>query len=48
MRMLTPLLLGLLVLVTGCQKQPEASKTGLIYCAEGSPSPSIPMFPTLG
>ncbi len=37
MRMLTPLLLGLLVLVTGCQKQPEASKTGLIYCAEGSP-----------
>lgn len=35
--MLTPLLLGLLVLVTGCQKQPEASKTGLIYCAEGSP-----------
>ncbi len=37
MRMLTPLLLGMLVLVTGCQKQPEASKTGLIYCAEGSP-----------
>ncbi|WP_041234288.1 ABC transporter substrate-binding protein SapA [Aeromonas veronii] len=35
--MLTPLLLSLLVLVTGCQKQPEASKTGLIYCAEGSP-----------
>ncbi|MFM4937930.1 ABC transporter substrate-binding protein SapA [Aeromonas enteropelogenes] len=35
--MLKPLLLGLLVLVTGCQKQSEASKTGLIYCAEGSP-----------
>ncbi|RQM62762.1 peptide ABC transporter substrate-binding protein SapA [Aeromonas enteropelogenes] len=25
------------MLVTGCQKQSEASKTGLIYCAEGSP-----------
>ncbi|MFQ2221214.1 ABC transporter substrate-binding protein SapA [Aeromonas enteropelogenes] len=35
--MLKPLLLGLLVLITGCQKQSEASKTGLIYCAEGSP-----------
>ncbi|QWL60469.1 peptide ABC transporter substrate-binding protein SapA [Aeromonas jandaei] len=35
--MLTPLLLGLLVLLTGCNKQSEASKTGLIYCAEGSP-----------
>lgn len=37
MRMLTPLLLGLLVLVSGCQKRDEASKTGLIYCAEGAP-----------
>lgn len=37
MSILKPLLLGLLVLVTGCQKQPEASKTGLVYCAEGAP-----------
>ena len=37
MRMLTPLLLGLLVLVTGCQKQDDASRTGLIYCADGAP-----------
>ena len=35
MRMLTPLLLGLLVLVSGCQKRDEASNIGLIYCAEG-------------
>ncbi|MGL5030397.1 MAG: ABC transporter substrate-binding protein SapA [Aeromonas sp.] len=35
--MLTPLLLGVLVLVTGCDKRPDASKTGLIYCTEGSP-----------
>lgn len=37
MRMHPPLLLALLVLLTGCQKQSEASKTGLIYCAEGAP-----------
>lgn len=35
--MLTPLLLGLLVLVTGCQKQDDASIIGLIYCADGAP-----------
>ena len=31
------MLLGLLVLVTGCQKQDDASRTGLIYCADGAP-----------
>lgn len=48
MRMLTPLLLGLLVLVTGCQKQDEASKTGLIYCVEGAPQTFNPQLANSG
>ncbi|MGY6037238.1 ABC transporter substrate-binding protein SapA [Aeromonas sp. AE23HZ002T15] len=42
--MLKPMLLGLLVLVTGCQKQDEASKTGLIYCVEGAPQTFNPQL----
>ena len=38
------MLLGLLVLVTGCQKQDEASKTGLIYCVEGAPQTFNPQL----
>ncbi len=47
MRMLTPLLLGLLVL-TGCQKQDDASKTGLIYCADGAPQTFNPQLANSG
>ncbi|WP_349922048.1 ABC transporter substrate-binding protein SapA [Aeromonas veronii] len=42
--MLKPMLLGLLVLVTGCQKQDDASKTGLIYCVEGAPQTFNPQL----
>lgn len=48
MRMLKPLLLGLLVLVTGCQKQDDASKTGLIYCVEGAPQTFNPQIANSG
>ena len=46
--MFKPLLLGLLVLVTGCQKQDDASRTGLIYCAEGSPQTFNPQVSNSG
>jgi cationic peptide transport system substrate-binding protein len=46
--MLKPLLLGLLVLVTGCQKQTEASKTGLVYCVEGAPQTFNPQIANSG
>ncbi len=48
MRMLKPLLLGVLVLLTGCQKQDDASRTGLIYCAEGSPQTFNPQVSNRG
>lgn len=48
MRMFKPLLLGLLVLVTGCQKQDDASRTGLIYCTEGSPQTFNPQISNSG
>ncbi|MEG3025809.1 MAG: ABC transporter substrate-binding protein, partial [Aeromonas sp.] len=47
--MLKPLLLGLLVLLTGCQKQQDdASKTGLIYCVEGAPQTFNPQLANSG
>ncbi|WP_185423524.1 ABC transporter substrate-binding protein SapA [Aeromonas hydrophila] len=46
--MLKPLLLGMLVLLTGCQKQDDASRTGLIYCAEGSPQTFNPQVSNSG
>lgn len=46
--MLKPLLLGVLVLLTGCHKQDDASRTGLIYCAEGSPQTFNPQVSNSG
>lgn len=48
MRMLTPLLLASLVLLGGCQKQTEASRTGLIYCSEGAPQTFNPQLANSG
>ncbi|EOD53854.1 peptide ABC transporter substrate-binding protein, partial [Aeromonas molluscorum 848] len=46
--MLTPLLLASLFLLGGCQKQTEASKTGLIYCSEGAPQTFNPQLANSG